>query len=113
MTLVEPTLIAASGKAANLANGVNTHLEDNTDSFEAQHQGFKSFALKFERLREILQQIQKGPSQLSRDDVLLPYKESQSLSSKLQLTINDLISSELMVVKLISRSRKIGFGKFM
>jgi len=109
----EPALIGLCSKAVNLTNNINTHLTDYNETHETQHDPLRSFTAKFGRLREIIWQIQAGTSRLTQGDIFVPYEASQILSTKLQLTVRDLISCDLLVVKLISNSRKTGFGKFM
>jgi len=109
----EPALISLCSKAVNLTNNINTHLTDYTETHEAQNEPLRSFTAKFSRLRETIWQIQAGTSRLTHGDIFVPYEASQILSTKLQFTVRDLISCDLLVVKLISKSRKTGFGKFM
>lgn len=109
----DPALISLCSKAVNLTNNINTHLSDHAETQEAQNEIQRSFTAKFNRLREILCQIQAGLSRLTHGDIFVPYEASQILSMKLQHTVRDLVSSDLLVVKLISNSRKTGFGKFM
>lgn len=109
----EPSLSSICSKAVNLTNNISTHLSDHAETHEAQNEIHRSFIAKFNRLRETLWQIQAGTSHLTHEDIFIPYEVSQLLSTKLQLTVRDLISCDLLIVKLISNSRKKGFGKLM
>lgn len=112
-SVADQNLISLCTKAVNLTNNVDIHLTDASESLEIQYSSLRSFTTKFNRLREILWQIQAELTDLAKADVFLPYKSSQALSSRLQLAVHDLVSCELIVVKLITKSRKTGFGKFM
>lgn len=112
-SVIDPTLLSLCSKAVHLTNNVDIHLSDASDSLYAQHPSLRSFTTKFNRLRDMLWQIRTELSDLAKEDVFLPYKPSQVLSGRLQVTVHDLVSCELIVVKLITKSRKTGFGKFM
>ncbi|KAK5094638.1 hypothetical protein LTS08_008494 [Lithohypha guttulata] len=109
----EPALVSLCSKAVNLTNNINTHLSDYAGSPEAQNETIQSFTTRFNRLREILWKIQAGMPRLTQGNVFVPYKASQELSTRMQHVVHDLVSSDLIVVKLISSSRKTGFRKLL
>lgn len=106
-------LLELCQRATNLANTNSTRTVEYLDaSHSHQSLAFRNLTVNFLEVCQTLWPIQAGLIDLAGSHSLLPADVSKELAEKVQRTIDDFNSLDLLLTRLLSYERKKGFSKF-
>ena len=106
-------LLELCQRATNLANTNSTRtVEYLAAAKNHQTPGFRDLAINFLEVLQTLWPLQAGLMDQTRGTGLLPVEIAKELTSKVQQTIDDFNSLDLLLTRLLAYERKKGFSKF-